>query len=96
MMSEEQQCIFSLIKVKTSIKREEKQIRLTIYVIFPWLGFNYFFIFFPQEYYKTVKSLTTEEKYLGMRPSISAWDVKALWEFLEWILKDLSFKYFHN
>ena len=28
MMSEEQQCIFSLIKVKTSIKREEKQIRM--------------------------------------------------------------------
>lgn len=28
MMSEEQQCIFSLIKVKTSIKREEKQIKM--------------------------------------------------------------------
>ena len=26
--AEEQQCIFSLIKVKTSIKREEKQIRM--------------------------------------------------------------------
>lgn len=48
------------------------------------------------EYYKTVKSLTTEEKYLGVRPSVSAWDFKALWEFLEWILKDLGFKYFHN
>ena len=30
------------------------------------------------EYYKTVKSLTTEEKYLGVRPSVSAWDFKAL------------------
>lgn len=40
--------------------REEKQIRLVVYVIFPKLGFNNFFLFFLRISQDLVKSLITE------------------------------------